>query len=167
MAAKVLGGWELSGISTFESGRPFDIFDTEDSLHTGLSGRPDLIGNPAIPPGSDETQTGPPASAFPPPPFGRPGSVGRNTFTGPRYFNTDADLIKRIALTERLKLQFRAEVYNIFNQVQFSQPGILGQGQPGNVIEDPGTFGKPLSEIGRSDGTTAARQIQLALKLEF
>lgn len=167
IAARVLGGWELAGISTFESGRPFDVFSTRDSEHTGLSGRPDLIGNPAIPAGSDETQTGPPASAFAEAPFGRPGSVGRNSFNGPRYYNTDVDLIKRIPITERISLQFRAEVYNIFNQVQFAQPGILGEGQPGNVIEDPGTFGRSLSEIGRSDGTTSARQIQLALKLVF
>ena len=165
IAAHIFGNWQLSGISTFEAGRPFDIFDTEDSQHTGLSGRPDLIGNPAIPPGSDETQTGPPASAFAPPPFGQPGSVGRNTFTGPTFFNTDVDLIKRIPITERLRLQFRAEVYNVFNQVQFAQPGLLSEG--GNVIEDPGTFGKSLSELGRPDGTTSARQIQLALKLEF
>jgi len=132
-----------------------------------LSGRPDLIGDPAIPPGSDRTQTGPPVSAFAPPPFGRPGNVGRNTFTGPRYFNTDVDLIKRIALTERMHLQFRAEAYNIFNQVQLSQPGIIGTGAPGNVISNPGAFGVSLSELSRADGTSAARQIQLALKLEF
>jgi hypothetical protein len=155
----VLGGWQISGISTFESGRPYDIFSTRDAEHTGNSSRPDLIGDPAIPPGSDETRTGPPASAFAPPPFGRPGNVGRNTFTGPLYLNTDVDLIRTFKLTERFNLQFRAEAYNVFNQVQFALPG--------NVISDPGTFGISTAEVGRPDGTSSARQIQLALKLNF
>ncbi len=41
-AARVLGGWELSGLSTFQSGRPFDIYSARDSEYTGLSNRPDL-----------------------------------------------------------------------------------------------------------------------------
>jgi hypothetical protein len=163
----IAGNWQVSGISTFESGRPFDVFSPVDVEHTGLSSRPDLVGDPSIPPGSDITQTGPPASAFASAPFGRPGTVGRNTFTGPTYFNTDVDLLKRFRLTERANLQFRAEFYNVFNKVQLSQPGILGQGQPGNVITDPGTFGVSLSTLTRPDGTSSARQIQLALKLQF
>jgi hypothetical protein len=164
LGAHVLGGWELNGISTFQSGRPFDIFSSCDSEHTALSSRPDLVGDPSIPAGSPKTQTGPPVSAFAPAPYGYPGSVGRNTFTGPTYYNTDVDLVKRFAITERINLQFRAEFYNIFNQLQFEQPGT---GSSGNVIEDSGTFGQSLSELTRADGTTAARQIQLALKLVF
>jgi hypothetical protein len=164
LAGRVLGGWELNGISTFQSGRPFDIFSSRDAEHTALSSRPDLVGDPSIPAGSPKTQTGPPASAFAPAPYGSPGSVGRNTFTGPTYYNTDVDLVKRFAITERINLQFRAEFYNIFNQVQFEQPGTSSSG---NVIDDPGTFGQSLSELTRADGTTAARQIQLALKLVF
>jgi len=164
LGAHILGGWELNGISTFQSGRPFDMFSSRDSEHTALSSRPDLVGNPSIPAGSPKTQTGPPVSAFAPAPYGFPGSVGRNTFTGPTYYNTDVDLVKRFAITERINLQFRAEFYNIFNQLQLEQPGT---GSSGNVIEDPGTFGQSLSELTRADGTTAARQIQLALKLVF
>lgn len=164
LGARVLGGWELNGISTFQSGRPFDIFTSQDSEHTGLSSRPDLVGDPSIPPGSPRTQTGPLASAFAPGAFGRPGSVGRNTFTGPTYYNTDVDLVKHFAITERINLQFRAEFYNIFNQLQFEQPGTSDSG---NTIESSGTFGQSLSELTRADGTTAARQIQLALRLVF
>ena len=164
LGAHILGGWELNGISTFQSGRPFDMFSSRDSEHTALSSRPDLVGDPSIPAGSPKTQTGPPFSAFAPAPYGYPGSVGRNTFTGPTYYNTDVDLVKRFVINERINLQFRAEFYNIFNQLQLEQPGT---GSSGNVIEDPGTFGQSLSELTRADGTTAARQIQLALKLVF
>src|SRR5205823_5646112 len=108
MAGRIIGGWELAGVSTFQSGRPFDIYSPRDSEYTGLSNRPDLIADPSIPPGSPKDQTGPPITAFDFQPFGRPGNLGRNTFTGPLYYNTDVDLIKRFAITERVALQFRA-----------------------------------------------------------
>src|SRR5262249_20430690 len=133
-----------------------------DSEYTGLSNRPDLVGNPAIPPGAPEDETGPPLSAFAVQPFGRPGNLGRNTFTGPRYFDTDMSLMKDIRIRERIDMQFRAEIYNVFNRIQFDQPGASG-----NTLSSPDTFGQSLSTIVQPDGTTSARQIQLALKLLF
>jgi hypothetical protein len=157
-----LGGWQISGLSAFQSGHPFDIYSSRDSEYTGLSNRPDLIGDPSIPSGSLRNQVGPPISAFAVQPFGRPGNLGRNTFTGPRYYNTDVNLSKSFALTERFNLQFRAEVYNIFNRIQFDLPDTAS-----NTLASPGTFGQSLSTITQPDGTTSARQIQLALKLRF
>lgn len=160
--ARALGGWELSGLSAFQSGHPFDIYSSRDSEYTGLSNRPDLVGNPSIPAGSPRTQTGPPITAFAVQPFGRPGNLGRNVFTGPRYYNTDLSLIKNTRLTERMNLQFRAEAYNVFNRVQLAPIGTSG-----NTLASPGTFGQSLSTLVQPDGTTSARQIQLALKLLF
>ena len=159
---RILGGWELSGLSTFQSGRPFDIYSSRDSEYTGLSNRPDLVGDPSIPAGAPRNQVGPPISAFKVQPFGRPGNLGRNTFTGPRYYNTDVDLLKNMRITERVNLQFRAEAYNVFNRIQFNQPGASG-----DTLASPGTFGQSLSTLVQPDGTTSARQIQLALKLMF
>jgi hypothetical protein len=158
----VLGGWELAGLSTFQSGHPFDIYSSRDSEYTGRTNRPDLVGDPSIPSDAPRNQFGPPITAFAVQPFGRPGSLGRNTFTGPRYYDTDVNLSKNFVLTERFKLQFRAEVYNIFNRVQFSNPG-----SDGDTLSSPGTFGQSLSTQTQPDGTTSARQIQLALKLIF
>jgi hypothetical protein len=56
-------------------------------------------------------------------------------------------------------MQLRFEVYNLFNRVQFSQPG--------NNLANPGTFGISTTTLTRSDGTSSNRQIQLALKLRF
>ena len=162
LAARVLGGWELSGVSTFQSGRPFDIYSSRDSEYTGLSNRPDLVGDPSIPATAPRNQVGPPVSAFAVQPFGRPGNLGRNIFTGPRYYDTDASLLKNTRITERVSLQFRAEVYNIFNRIQFAQPGTSG-----DTLASPGTFGQSLATLVQPDGTTSARQIQLALKLMF
>jgi hypothetical protein len=162
VAAKVFGGWELSGLSTFQSGTPFDIYSSRDSEYTGLSNRPDIIGDPSIPAGSPRNQVGPPVTAFDLQPFGRPGNLGRNVFTGPLYYNTDLNLAKNTSLTERISLQFRAECYNVFNRVQFGQPG-----DSGDTLASAGTFGQALSTLTQPDGTTSARQIQLALKLIF
>jgi hypothetical protein len=161
-AARVLGGWELSGLSTFQSGTPFDIYSSRDSEYTGLSNRPDIVGDPSIPAGSPRNQVGPPITAFDIQPFGRPGNLGRNVFTGPQYFNTDLNLAKNTSITERINLQFRAECYNVFNRIQFGQPG-----ESGDTLASPLTFGQALSTLTQPDGTTSARQIQLALKLIF
>ena len=125
-AARALGGWELAGLSTFQSGHPFDMFSSRDSLYTGLSNRPDLVGDPSIPADAPRNETGPPITAFAVQPFGRPGNLGRNTFTGPRYYNTDVTLIKNTRITERINVQFRAEVYNVFNRIQFDVVGTTG-----------------------------------------
>ena len=161
-AERALGGWELAGLSTFQSGSPFDLYSSRDSEYTGLSNRPDLVGNPSIPSGAARVQVGPPISAFKVQPFGRPGNLGRNTFTGPRGYDTNVTLLKNTKLTERFNLQFRAEAYNVFNRIQFSNPVAAS-----NTLSSPGTFGQSLSTLTQPDGTTSARQIQLALKLKF
>ncbi|MGP0076449.1 MAG: carboxypeptidase regulatory-like domain-containing protein [Bryobacteraceae bacterium] len=160
--AQALGGWELAGLSTFESGHPFDLFSSLDSQYTGLTNRPDLVGNPAIPAGAPRNETGPPITAFAVQPYGRAGSLGRNTFTGPTYFNTDVTLLKNTKLSERFRLQFRAEVYNVFNRIQFDVVGAAG-----DTLSNPASFGLSTNTLTQPDGTTSARQIQLALKLLF
>jgi hypothetical protein len=68
-------------------------------------------------------------------------------------------LAKTATVTERVKMEFRWEVYNIFNRTQFFQPG--------NLLQDPQTFGQSTETLTRADGTTSARQMQLGLKLNF
>jgi Carboxypeptidase regulatory-like domain len=159
IVGRILEGWQFAGISLFQSGLPYDVYGNVDTEHTGLSSRPDVIGDTAIPAGSGRTQTGPPITAFAIAPFGSPGNLGRNVFVGPRLINTDLVLSKTQSLTERVQMQLRFEVYNLFNRVQFSQPG--------NNLANPGTFGISTTTLTRSDGTSSNRQIQLALKLRF
>jgi hypothetical protein len=71
-------------------------------------------------------------------------------------------LIKTTKITERTSLQFRAEVYNVFNRIQFLNPDASG-----DTLSNPGTFGQAVGTITQADGTTSARQIQLALKVIF
>jgi len=156
---KVLEGWQLSGITTFQSGHPYDLFGNRDAEHTGLSSRLDLIGNPSPPSGHPKDQTGVNIDAFSRPPYGRAGNVAKNRYYGPGYNNWDVVMSKNTGITEKVKLEFRAEAYNIFNRTQFDQPG--------NLIQSPGTFGFSTSTLERSDGTTSARQLQFGLKLNF
>jgi hypothetical protein len=68
-------------------------------------------------------------------------------------------LQETLSLSERVNLQFRAESYNVFNRVQFNQPG--------NLIYNPNTFGQSTSDARGPDITTGARQIQFGMKVSF
>jgi len=154
-----LGGWEIAGISTLESGRTYNIGINFDNANVGARGnyqRPNLVGNP-FPPGFVPT-FGPGGSYFDPKAFQvapqyQFGNLGRNAFHGPNFFNTDVGAFKNIALPrEGMRLQFRGEFFNAFNNVNFSNPNGT-QGDP--------NFGQVLNTQNRS------RQIQFGLKLVF
>ena len=160
VVGKVLEGWDVSGISTFSSGLPYDIFTNVDTQHTGFAARPDYNPSATVAPSSNpRTQTGPLVGYFSVPAFGSAGNIGRNVFRGPGINNTDFVITKRISVSERTRLDLRFEFYNLFNRVQFNQPD--------NSIADGPGFGQSTSELIRPDFTTGARQIQLALKLTF
>jgi hypothetical protein len=156
---RMFEGWQISGITSLSTGIPYDVFGNQDNQHTGVSDRLTIVGSASIPAGSDKTQTGPPLSAFILTPYNTVSNLGRNRFYGPGFVTFDAVFQKTTALNERLKLEFRTEAYNIFNHVQFTQPG--------NAYSSPGTFGVSTSQVGRADGTSGARQLQFALKLLF
>jgi hypothetical protein len=164
VAAWLVGGWTVSGITVLSSGLPFDILAPVDAAHTGVSSRPNLNTGVTIPPSSNpRTQTGPSIALFsdpaPSPVYGVGGNLGRDRFRGPGIKNTDAVLNKQIGIREHVKLDMRFEFYNLFNRVQFNQPD--------NLTADSTLFGHSTSEFVRPDFTTGARQIQLGLKLSF
>ena len=161
----LLEGWSLTGIIQAQTGHPYDVLGTVDSNHTGVPSRGYIIGPLAQPAGTDKTFTGPDAASITNTPFDVQPNSGKNMFYGPNFVNVDAAALKNTKLTEKLTLQFRLEAYNLFNHAQFSQPDNLVQdiGTPGS----PGTFGQSTSTITRPDGTTSARQLQVALKLIF
>jgi hypothetical protein len=99
------------------------------------------------------------SAAFAAAPIGVEGNANRRFFHGPGINNWDMALLKTTQLTERINLQFRAELYNVFNHAQFLTPsGIITynlQGQP-----NP-------NNMGLVPGTTPGRIGQLSLKLNF
>jgi hypothetical protein len=159
-AGRVFGGWEVAGITTISSGLPYDIFTALDTAHTGQQQRPDYsAGGTLLPVSNARTQTGPNLGLFSDPAWNSAGNLGRNHFYGPGVNNWDMLLQRTVSLTERVNLQFRAESYNVFNRVQFAQPG--------NLTFNPGTFGQSTSEAKQPDLTTGSRQIQFGMKLSF
>jgi hypothetical protein len=172
---KVTGGWELLSISSISSGSPFTVFSGIQQTGAGSNGvdRPDQI---AVPHLSTARQVREDyfgqgvnnGSAFFSIPIhiaggtgpnqGRFGTLGRNSFRGPAYYDFDFALIKdtpfgrRKSGAERIDMQFRGEFFNLFN--------IVNMGLPANIIDGSG-FG----EISKTAGTS--RQIQLSLKMIY
>ena len=157
---RVLEGWALSSIVSAQTGLPYDIYGQTDANHTGEASRVTIIAGLTQPPGTDKTFTGPNPSGLETTPFDVQPNAGKNQFYGPSFWNADIATLKNTSLTEKLTLQFRFEVYNLFNHTQF--------GQPNNTFNpSDSTFGESLSTLTRADGTTSARQMQFALKLIF
>ncbi len=92
-----------------------------------------------------------PEGFFSAPCLGCVGNLGRNTFVGPRFWVVDTSILKNFQLSERLRLQFRAEAFNVFNHTNFQ----LGTTE----INDPA--------FGQAGGTFNPRQLQFGLKLSF
>ncbi len=170
---RALEGWEISGIATWQTGLPYDIFGFLDTLHTGFSDRVTVVDpsilhtapanpNPGVP--SAPVFTGFNPAAFNPQDgsipinWGVPSPLGRNAWYGPGINNWNTVLAKNTAITERVNFQLRFEFYNLFNRVQFNKPDAQ--------LGDP-NFMYSTSEAGQNDGTTGARQIQIAAKLRF
>ena len=88
------------------------------------------------------------------------GSLGRNAGRGPGYYEIDTALEKSTGLTERLKLKFRAEAFNLFNHPIY--------GDPSSDVSDPASFGVITSQLNNNPtGIGSSRKIQLMLRLEF
>ena len=175
-AGRVFEGWQLSGITSAQTGHPFDVFSSTDMERTGLSGRADVLGNPYAP-GANTAQnaggnkvwfTNPDAfsgrtDGSGAPLFDGPGSSGRNNFYGPGFVNFDVVFSKAIKFTERFNAELRVEGYNILNHPHFENPGFDGNS---NRIT-ASNFGMINATATRPDGTTSARQMQVALKINF
>ena len=88
-------------------------------------------------------------------------------FFGPHFAQVDLSVIRDFAIHERLKMQFRGEIFNILNHPNFDSPTLAGDGA--NVWTPTGqaSFGLIENTVGRTIGFGTARQIQLALKLTF
>ncbi len=170
VADRIIGGWELSGITQFQSGFPFTVLMSGDQNGDGLAGdRPDLIGKPAINPGNPDCYVadsrnpacgGNALAAFAvvPPAQARFGTAGRNILIGPGLRNWDISLIKNNRLGERYNIQFRAEFFNAFNNVNFNNPQRLF-----NIVPVPAS----RSGFGIINSGGRAREMQFGLKLEF
>jgi len=148
-ADKLLGGWQIAGISSFGGGVPFSVTFTSTVLGWPSS-RADIVGNPELSDPGIQRWFNPTAFAVPAP-FTY-GNSARNLLFSPGFFNWDTALFKNTQLTEKLRLEFRAEFFNILNHPNF--------GVPASNISVPAT-------VGRISSASDPRDIQFALRLLF
>jgi hypothetical protein len=175
---KALNGWALSGITSAQSGFPIRITSQDDnelqaSFDFETPGQPNLIapfkklnprgaGNLGFDPNSFSTGCIDPADTNNDQFFcsndpggvvlGTIGNAARTICCGPGLFQTDVGVLKQTPINERFSLQFRAEVFNVFNYAQFYNPD-------GNTTDG--------TDFGRVKRARDPRLIQFALKLYF
>jgi hypothetical protein len=182
---KLLGGWELTNVTILQSGPPFSVICTANFAPV-FDGAGNVIGNTGCDYNADGTNYDRPntpsfgnsksglsrsdylggifacggtplcGSIFPSPGLTE-GNLGRNTFHGPGFANTDFSVIKNLKIPwfiggEGANLQFRTEFFNVFNRVNLTQVG---------------TDIANLSNFGKSTSTYPARDIQFALRIAF
>ena len=185
-----MSNWQVAGIITAMSGQPFDIVDSRaGSFYFGDNSG---LARPSWAPGATPKtamKNVPAGYYFNPFAFLRPvvqtgqlipssngdavaaaqgtdiGNVGRNVLRGPRQINVDLSLVKRFPFGEAKSVEFRAEFFNLFNQVNFDTPNsnlnaAIVNPTTGQII-DPDDFGRITSTSNNP------RLIQFALKLNF
>ncbi|MCH8017500.1 MAG: hypothetical protein IH917_12835 [Acidobacteria bacterium] len=163
-AGIIAGGWQINGIVTLATGpaSSFNLpFDVAESQQFELSQRPELkpgaSNNPVLSDGRDPNAYYD-VNAFERGPEGFYGNVGRNTLIAPGIATFDFGVTKKWALSEGVDLQFKTEIFNIFNRANFGAPRMQIFGGRSTLDPTAGIITKT---------TTTSRQIQFALKIVF
>jgi hypothetical protein len=161
----IAGGWQLNGIISLYSGQAFTPYLSYDPTNTGSGGpRPDQVGDPHnfsnSPCGSKQSINcwyNPAAFALPPLAPGQLvattwGDATRGSLRGPAFYNTDFSVFKDFKFKESSQLEFRGEIFNLFNTPQFALPN--------NLVDTPNA-GQITSTLHES------RQIQVSVNISF
>jgi hypothetical protein len=160
LANAFVGGWQFNSNTTVQSGFHFNI-EYNCGYDTGHC-RPNVNGDIEYTPGVTGTiNTG----VFRPAAAGQFGNLERNAIDGPGYWRTDASLIKKFQITERMNAEFRLEVVNLFNHVNLGNPD-------SGLGTFNGTTWSNAANIGRSNstaffGSDPMRNLQFAFRFTF
>jgi outer membrane receptor protein involved in Fe transport len=170
-------GWQITGVEAWHTGVPFSLGEgTQPWLNNNFdTPRPNFSPDA---PGCDNNvylnqnvhQWYNP-KCFTASTYGTLGNLGRNNLVGPGYVETDLGVMKQTRITERVSLQFRAELFNLFNHPNFNVPttavfsaGSAATGYQGVPVS---TAGSITSLVGSGGLSNVARQTQFSLKLLF
>jgi len=163
ISGKLVNGWQLNGILSASNGVPLSILDSNSAQTTRIGTNEGLRAS-LIPGGNDDPVLGGPnkyynTSQFVPSALGYFGNLGRDTLIGPGLVNFDFSLFKDFPVTEKSRLQFRAEIFNLLNHVNFGTPNTT------NFLAN----GQPNAAAGQITvtGTRTPREIQFAMKFIF
>ncbi|MGH9882233.1 MAG: TonB-dependent receptor, partial [Pyrinomonadaceae bacterium] len=174
---QLLGGWSINSIYTFMTGEPFSVMSgqrTSNNAHVSRA----LVLDPTVRAQLQELPNQnfagpvffPNNDAFALPPPGSNGA-GRNIFTASNYWNLDLGFIKTFQVNERLRLQFRTELFNALNHPNFDNPRDASVGSPtftSDLFAQAccATVAPPSTQTIIQTGESA-RVIQFALKVQF
>ena len=175
----LLSGWQMDGVTTLMSGQPYNLtyeFEGDFNGSGEFFGRPDMIGNPYAGTNGFLLLN---LDAFAVPCTCAPGTqhfgnVGRNQFVGPTFKNFDWSIVKNTRLGERVNMQIRADVFNLLNHPNFTNPSLpnfavdmfTGTTVAGHLFLTP--TATPDVGIGNPFlGGGGPRNIQLAVKFTF
>ncbi len=167
-ANQIVGGWQISGIQTWQTGFAFTTvanafpLSFENNIPAIFNGDQSAIATKIhIDPTTGGVQLfADPAKAIAA--FSGPLGIqagSRNNLRGPHFSNTDLGLAKHFRIGERVVAEFRADAYNVFNHVNFDLPGESGSRGTADITAP--------SAFGVITGTAASRQMQFALRLDF
>ncbi|MBI4166540.1 MAG: TonB-dependent receptor, partial [Acidobacteria bacterium] len=164
-ADALLGGWQVSGIVTFQRGFPYQVYGADPfcilDTFACLSNRANQVGDP-YPSGFKKTPEKMfDTSAFSDAEVGHFGNSGRGILRGPGLNNWDLGLAKSFPFGEKLRLQFRVESFNTFNHTQYNFPWKTAADWPFNAAE---TYSPTY---GKAQSARDARIVQFGLKVLF
>jgi hypothetical protein len=148
----VVGGWEVTAIGTIQAGFPLNPGNSIDTCNCGSAVYPNVSGNPNLNTGERTVNRWFDTGVFSSPAQWTIGNAGRGIVWGPGLRSLDFTVSKYFNFTEKVRLQYRAEAYNLSNSPYFANP---------NVTVGAGTFGR-VTAVSNS-----SRQMQMALKLYF
>jgi hypothetical protein len=165
MAGRVLNDWQISGITSFQSGAPLGI-SVATTTNIDITGTPSitprayLTGNPNLPAGKRTFSQNFNTGVVQVPAVGTFGNAARSVIRGPGINNWDLALVKNVPIRERLRLQLRWEAYNAFNHTQFSTINT-------SANFNPATGQQINAQFGAFTAARDPRQMQMAVRLSF
>jgi Carboxypeptidase regulatory-like domain len=172
-----VSGWSLSTIATLQTGfafspqlgyNPTGSGDTRNPIRPNFN--PNFIGIPYTS-GSTADRVAQffTPGAFTAPMYGTIGNLGRDTLVGPGYADWDLSLLKSTLLTERTRLQFRAEFFNVLNHTNLQTPNevVYTNGPTQGTVASQTTTAVQSPTAGVITAASTSRQIQLAVKIIF
>ena len=125
---RLLQGWQINSLVTLRTGTPFNVLNSSDTSGTDEGAqRVNLIGSPFVGVShsfnyTTKTATWVNPAAFAAPPNGTVGTLARNALYGPGYGDVDLSFFKTTPITERVGVQLRVEIFNVFNRANFAPP---------------------------------------------
>jgi Carboxypeptidase regulatory-like domain len=158
----VIGGWQWNNIITLQSGTPYDL-----NVNGSPENRPDITG-PITVKLDHATALATISGNFSAPPlngsgvYTRPGTLGRDALYGPGFHDWDSGMMKDFPIKERVKVEFRADVFNMFNHPQFQNGSFQQNLNQGTVTNGITATTNPMVVRLQSN-----REMQFALRITF